>query len=131
MKKRPQLASRCVCERESLLLRAPRSRVAVCCRVLQCGVVRCSVVQCVAVCTHTCSHNLLPSIAFIERHNALSCCSVLQCAVGCCSVLQCGAVRCNVLQCAAVCCRVHAYRVAKTHRMPDLDSAFSAKEPYT
>jgi len=61
----------------------PKSRYAVCCRVLQSVAVCCSVLQCVAVrCSVCCS----------------VCCGVLQYTV-CCRVLQSVAACCNVLQC--------------------------------
>ena len=52
-----------------------------------------------------------------------------------CSVLQCVAVWCSVVQCVAVCCSVELinvyvrYRVAKTHRIPNLYSHFPQKSP--
>jgi len=103
--------------------------VAVCCGVLQRGAVCCSVLQCVALC-----------------------CCVLQCVATCCSVLQWVTVRAHsrkdtcgkrhaspgrlvsslfanifpqMMSCLSTC-----YRVAKTHRMPNLYRSFSAKEPY-
>jgi len=68
-----------------------KSRVKVCCSVLQCVAVCCSVLQCVAVC---CS--VLLCAAVTKKCLYVWCESVLQCAgCVCCSVLRCVAMRCS------------------------------------
>ena len=56
-------------------------------------------------------------------------------------MMQCVAVSFSLLQCVAACCSVlqvaleniaglaSEYRVAETHRMPDLDASLPAKDP--
>ena len=70
------------------------------------------------------------TLACERCENSVAVSHVLQCVAVCCSGLQYVAVCCSVLQCVAVWINTYAvYRVAKTHRMPEVASHFSAKEP--
>jgi len=81
------------------------SRVAVCCRLLQCV----AVYWCVLICVATRGSvwqccKVLQCIA--ACHRVAVCCRVSQCIAVCCIVLHCVAGVPFVLQCVAVCCSV-------------------------